>query len=288
MAAVAAPTQCPACHIVPAAIPRPIRGYAMVRCPRCGLRWWDFSSIDAAAIYGPDYFGQASGAGYDDYYALRPAIERTGRRRLERIRSRLGIEGGRLLDLGCGPGFFLDVARSAGWSVQGVEISESAARHASDVLGLPVLNAAIDAGVVPRSAFDLVTMWDVIEHVPNPQVALNAAADALRPGGGFVLTTGDVDSLAARLSGERWHLYNLPEHFYFHTEPSVRSLAEQAGLRPVAVRREAMTVSVSYAIERVAKSYLGGAGRRLGHWLPEILFPASLHDVLTLYAVRAS
>jgi SAM-dependent methyltransferase len=269
-------------------MPKPVRGYRLVRCPDCGLRWWDFSSVDAASIYGPDYFGRASGAGYDDYYALRPAIEQTGRRRLERIRTVLGLERGRVLDLGCGPGFFLDAARSAGWAVQGIEISESASGHAQQALRLPVVNAPIDVGVVPPAAFDLVTMWDVIEHVPNPAVALSAAYEALRPGGGFVLTTGDVESLAARLSGERWHLYNLPEHFYFHTERSARLLAEQAGFRPVAVRREPMTVSLSYAIERIAKSYLGGAGRQLGKWLPDVFFPATLHDVLTLYAVRTS
>ena len=151
-----------------------------------------------------------------------------------------------------------------------------------------MLNAEIVIGLVPSSTFDLATMWDVIEHVPDPLRALQAAADALRPGGGLVLTTGDVESVAAKLSGERWHLYNLPEHFYFHTERSLRSLAEQAGFRPIAVRREPMVVSLSYAIERITRSYLGGAGSQLSRWVPDLLFPVSLHDVMTLYAVRAS
>ena len=68
----------------------------------------------------------------------------------------------------------------------------------------------------------------------------------------------------------------------------LRRLAEQAGFDVIAVTREAMVVSLSYAIERVARSYLGGVGRGLGRWLPELLFPASLHDVMTLYAVRVA
>ena len=261
----------------------------MVRCPQCGLRWWDFSSVDTAALYGPEYFSGSNGDGYDDYYALRGAMERTGAAAFGGLRKVLGLGHGRVLDLGCGPGFFLNVARSAGWTVQGIEISEAASAYARQTLQLPVLNSEIEIGLVPPATFDLVTMWDVIEHVPDPLRARSkAASDALRPGGGLVLTTGDVDSVVAKLSGERWHLYNLPEHFYFHTERSLRSLAKQAGFRPVAVRREPMVVSLSYAIERITRSYFRGAGRQLSRWVPNLLFPVSLHDVMTLYAVRAS
>ena len=260
----------------------------MLRCSHCGLQWWDFSSLDVTELYGPAYFKGSNGHGFDDYYALREAMEETGRRRLRRIETVLDLHGGRVLDVGCGPGFFLSVARSAGWVVQGIEISEAASAYAQQTLQVPVLRSPIERGLVPSSSFDLATMWDVIEHVPDPLRALRAAADALRIGGALVLTTGDVESLAAKLSGQRWHLYNLPEHLFFHTERSLRSLAERAGLHPVAVRREPMVISLSYAVERITRSYFGGHGRQLRRWVPNVLFPMSLHDVMTLYAVRAS
>lgn len=278
---------CPACAAVPVPIAKPIRGYRMVRCPDCGLQWWDFSSIDRIALYGPEYFRGANGDGYDDYFAEQAGVERTARRRLQRTREILGLGGGRVLDLGCGPGFFLNAARAEGWEVEGVELSESAADYARQTLHLPVVTAEIRPDVVPGSTFDLVTMWDVIEHLPDPLRALRAAAGALRSGGGLVLTTGDVDSVVARLSGERWHLYNLPEHFFFHTERSLRRLIGQAGLDVVAVRREPMVVSLQYAFGRVARSYFRGAGLRFGRWLPDILFPVTLHDVITVYARAA-
>lgn len=289
MPAVPPPAQCPACHVVPDKLHGLVRGHQLVRCPDCGLRWWDFSSVDTAALYSPDaYFSSPNDHGYDDYYALRPAVERTGRRRLQKIRRLLGLEKGRLLDLGCGPGFFLDVARSAGWDVHGIEISESASKYARETLSLPVVTASVDVELDSHGEFDLVTMWDMIEHVPDPVVALESARAALRPGGGLVLTTGDVESVVARLSGERWHLYNFPDHFYFHTGRSLRRLVEQAGLEVVALRREPMVVSLPYAIERITRSYFRGAGRQLGKWVPSVLFPVSLHDVMTLYAVRPS
>lgn len=243
--------------------------------------------MDVSALYGPQYFYGVNGTGYDDYYAQQPAVERTSRRRLRKIEQVLGVDCGRLLDVGCGPGFFLDVARSAGWMVQGVEISESASRYARDSLNLDVVNQPIGVPGLPFSGVDLVTMWDVIEHLPDPVGALDAARQSLRPGGGLVLTTGDVESAVARLSGARWHLYNLPEHLYFHTEQSVRAIAERAGFRVVAVRRHAMVVTLAYAVERLADSYCGGVARRLGEWLPRVTLPVTLHDVMTLYAVRA-
>lgn len=282
------PAQCPACGVPPLPVAGLIRGHQLVRCPDCGLRWWDFSSIDPVALYGPEaYFSTPNDHGYDDYYALRPALERTARKRLRAIGRRLGVQRGRLLDLGCGPGFFLDVARSSGWDVAGVELSESASTYARQTLGLPVVTGSVDAALDAGRGFDLATMWDMIEHVPDPAGALESARQSLKPGGGLALTTGDVDSLVARISGERWHLYNFPDHFYFHTERSLRRLLERIGFRVVAVRREAMFVSLSYAIERVTRSYLGGAGRRLSGWVPEVFFPATLHDVMTVYAVRA-
>jgi cyclopropane fatty-acyl-phospholipid synthase-like methyltransferase len=240
------------------------------------------------ALYGEDYFRGSGNAdyGFDDYYALRAAVERTAGRRLRKVRTHLGLEGGVLLDVGCGPGFFLNVARANGWDTQGLEISDAASHFARETLRLPVTTMSIDAAALAAEQFDLVTMWDVLEHVADPARALNTVRAALRPGGGLVLTTGDVESAVARASGERWHLYNFPEHFFFHTERSLRGIAEQAGLRVVAVHRDAMIVSLSYAIERVARSCLGGFGRGLGRKLPEVLFPATLHDVMTVYAVR--
>jgi 2-polyprenyl-3-methyl-5-hydroxy-6-metoxy-1,4-benzoquinol methylase len=129
-------------------------------------------------LYRPDEYFRGSnsvGHGYDDYYALRPAVERTGRRRLNKIRRLLGLGSGHLLDIGCGPGFFLDVARAHGWQVSGVEISTSAAEYARHAVGLPVVTGSIESVALPRGSVDMVTMWDVLEHVPDPAGAFRAA-----------------------------------------------------------------------------------------------------------------
>src|SRR5262245_16820000 len=98
---------------------RPVRGVLLRRCPDCGLRWWDFAAVDAERLYGEEYFRGSADAGYDDYYAMRRGFERTSASRLRRIARELELASGRLLDVGCGPGFFLAVARQAGWQVEG-------------------------------------------------------------------------------------------------------------------------------------------------------------------------
>jgi len=264
-----------------------VRGVALRRCPCCGLRWWDFARVDAEQLYGEEYFRGSGSAGYDDYYALRPGLERTGRMRLGRIASELGLEHGRLLDVGCGPGFFLAAARAAGWNVEGIEISAAACRFAREELRLPVRCSPVTREAIGQSGFDLVTLWDVLEHLPDPALAIAAAAGALRRGAGLVLSTGDVESLAARVSGARWHLYNFPEHLYFHTERSVRRLLERAGLRVRATRREPIVVSAGYALERLQKTLLGGRARIKPGWLERVWLPINLWDVMTVYAERS-
>jgi len=267
-------------------VPRPVRGVALVRCTGCGLRWWDFAAVDAQALYGEHYFRSAGDAGYDDYYALRPGLERTSRMRLARIARRLGLRGTRVLDVGCGPGFFLATARATGWEVAGLELSEAACRFARDELSIDVTQGTAEDTDLPAGRFDLITFWDVLEHLPDPRAALVNAARALRPGGGLVLSTGDVESLVARLSGERWHLYNFPEHFYFHTEASVRRLLEGIGLRVRAARREAIVVSAAYALERLTKSLLRGRARMRVPLFDDVWLPINLRDVMTVYASR--
>jgi SAM-dependent methyltransferase len=119
---------------------------------------------------------------------------------------------GRLLDVGCATGLFLDGMRRLGWQVQGVEPSRSAAVYARDRFGLDVFQGRLeDAGFADHS-FDVVTLWDVLEHVHEPREILSDIARILRPGGLVVLSLPNPDSLEARLLGRFWLGWDLPRH----------------------------------------------------------------------------
>ncbi|WP_161491887.1 class I SAM-dependent methyltransferase [Bradyrhizobium centrolobii] len=138
---------------------------------------------------------------------------------------------GRLLEIGCAYGFFLDEARRAGFEVSGIEPAEAAVAHTGD-LGLNVVCGLLsEATLNSLGTLDVIVLLDVIEHLPDPQEALALCTDHLRPDGIIVLTTGDFGSLAARSTGAHWRLMTPPQHLWFFNCDSIASLAHSVGLR---------------------------------------------------------
>lgn len=285
-AALAAPRVCPACAAPPLQSFTLHNGAPLLCCPRCRLAWWPWPAFDPAAFYDQDYFQSAQAQkGYNDYASLEPGVRRTARSRLTRLRKLLGAPG-RLFEIGCGTGLFLDEARAAGWEARGLEVSAYAAdvarRRGFDVAGVPAEEANLPAG-----GFDAVVMWDVIEHVRDPAGLLETAGRAVRPGGLLALSTGDITSLCARWSGAKWHLFNLPEHLFFFSPDSLRRLFARAGCPVVERRYEVNWVPMSYVVERLRKMFrrdvaVSAAPARNG-WV----IPATLFDVLGVYGRRA-
>ncbi|WP_447603657.1 class I SAM-dependent methyltransferase [Nitrospira sp. Nam80] len=109
------------------------------------------------------------------------------------------MEGtGRLLDIGCGAGVFLGMAKARGWDVSGVELSPKLASLCRQQLNVPVANGQFEDTQLPLAAYDVVTLWDVIEHVIDPMACLLKIKGLVRPGGILIFCTPDEDSLLAR------------------------------------------------------------------------------------------
>ncbi|MGE0480985.1 MAG: class I SAM-dependent methyltransferase [Phycisphaerae bacterium] len=304
------PRACIACGAPPVRGTVLRNGVALLRCPSCRLEWWNWTQFDPATFYNEDYFQSSTAPkGYDDYAAMEAGLRRTARARLRRLvrlrRAKLAQERPAaradessdrpaLLDIGCGTGVFLDEARAAGFATAGVEVSAYAAARAA-ARGLRVRAAPIEALVLPERAFDYVTIWDVIEHVRHPRQLVEEAVRALRPGGVLALSTGDVTSWCARLSGARWHLYNLPEHLFFFSPDALRRLLHDAGAQVHESRYEVNWVPMAYLLERLGKSLRGprptptasapAAGGGVSRWC-NLVVPATLFDVLGVYAFR--
>lgn len=260
-------------------------GDRLRRCPRCLLQWWDWPSIDPSAFYDRDYFQSASvERGYDDYAALEPSLRRTARGRVAAVR-RMRPRAGRLLDVGCGTGTFLEAARAAGWQARGVEVSPYAAEQALR-RGLDVECGAIESTVTRPGEYDVITLWDVIEHLSQPARTLSTLSAALRPGGLLALSTGDVTSLCARLSGPWWHLYTLPEHLFFYSPESLRRLMRRAGLAPFRVTHDVTWFTIGYLWERLGKTVFRRRVPALPAAAARMSVPATLLDVVTVYGLK--
>lgn len=203
--------------------------------------------------------------------------------------------GRRLLNVGCYTGVFLDRARKHGWNVTGLEPSAWAAAIARQ-RGFPVLSRLLtEAGNDPQAfgleaeSFDLVTIWDVIEHFVDPRAELATAARLLRPGGLLALSTMDVESAFARLLGPRWP-WLMRMHLYYFSPDTLRALLSRCGLDVLEVRRHRRIVSARYLLQKVAaQSAWLFPTLSLAARLPllgNIHVPVNLGDIINVYAVK--
>jgi 2-polyprenyl-3-methyl-5-hydroxy-6-metoxy-1,4-benzoquinol methylase len=159
-----------------------------------------------------------------------------GRRRRCLAVHRAAGKPGRLLDIGCATGIFLDGMRSLGWQVHGVEPSPGAAEYARQHFGLDVFQGRLeDAGIADRS-LDAVSLWDVLEHVHEPRQVLDEIARILRPGGLVVLSLPNPDSLEARLLGRFWLGWDLPRHLNLFRPLLLNTHLAKRGLVVEAIR----------------------------------------------------
>ncbi len=250
--------------------------FAVVRCTRCGLARTDPRPTLAAlasadpATYPEHQAGRGGGAagarpprgllrwalvngrGYPLGRAwggpLRPAARAAAAVLLAGRRYHIYIPytgEGRLLDFGCGTGRYVARMAAAGWRAEGVDADARAVRRAREA-GLVVHHGTLPGLDLPAGAFDAVTMWQALEHVPSPKATLAAVVRLLRPGGRLVVVCPRLDSLEARWFGTWWFALELPRHLWHFTEATLRRHVEGAGLvvervrsvrRPAVVRR---------------------------------------------------
>jgi SAM-dependent methyltransferase len=173
---------------------------------------------------------------------------------------------GRLLDVGCASGAFLRCAADAGWRVVGVEPAAALAARARTLLAGrgEVLGVSLQEACLPAASFDAVTLWDVLEHVPDPVDFLRTGAALLKPGGHLYANVPDLESLQARVLRTRWPLL-LPEHLTYFSRRSLERCGERAALTWVRSGRRPASFSLQYLLYRLAQHGVPGAaaGRRL-------------------------
>ena len=234
--------------------------FSVVTCRDCGLTYVTPRLEDAALldeVYNEGYWSSpaAKERGYTDYRSDAPLYLKTYRRRLAVVRRNF-TRPGRVLDVGCAAGYFLEVMGQEGWEVTGLEPSDAIRPQAQERLGSDRVLAGVlgEVDLAPGS-FDLVTMWDVIEHIPDVVAAARAVRELLAPGGLFLIETQNVSSRAAKLLGKKWQHYKHAEHIYHFNPQTLGRVLDEAGFEVLenSPRLGGKYISMGFVAERAGR-----------------------------------
>lgn len=234
--------------------------FSVVRCNRCGLHYVTprlKPGVLIESVYDEGYWSSdaAKDRGYTDYRADAPLYLKTYQRR-KSVVARHFPRPGRVLDVGCAAGYFLSVMQKEGWQVVGYEPSDAIRAQAQERLGgAPVHGGALEAAPLEPGSFDLVSFWDVIEHVPDPIQTLRFVRTLLKPTGKLLIETQNVQSRAAKWMGKKWQHYKHAEHIYHFDPGTLLKLFEAAGFELLenTPRLGGKYVSLGFIAERSAR-----------------------------------
>ena len=233
-----------------------------VRRYRLGMRWLAYCRAcqlgqltplpdeeELATLYASSqYFSGTDRVGYADYASDAPQFARTFRTKVQTLLRYGPVHD--LMEIGCGPGYFLHQALAAGVPrAVGVDRNRWAVNEARQS-GLEVYLGSLEA--VPRErTFDAAVMLDLLEHITQPVAFLADVRARLRPEGRILITTPNIRSLLARGSGRRWVSIKVPEHVYYYSPRSIRRLLESAGFAVLSVRGAGQYVTVAFLLSRL-------------------------------------
>ena len=214
----------------------------LVRCRGCGFQF-------VSPRLRSDLILSSYTEGEDPTYVSQvDARERTFAASLVDI-ERVAGRKGTLLDIGTAAGAFVAAARSQGWSAEGCEPNKWLAEWGSRHYGITIRQGSVYDQPYERQSFDVVTLWDVIEHTPNPRDMLDRCRDLLKPGGVLVVNFPDIGSWIARAMGRRW-LFLTSVHLFYFDRRTMRRMLESAGFTVERARPHVQRLELDYILFR--------------------------------------
>jgi 2-polyprenyl-3-methyl-5-hydroxy-6-metoxy-1,4-benzoquinol methylase len=229
----------------------------LVRCRSCELQYIN-------PHLRSDLILSSYAEGADEVYVSQMAArERTFNASLDQIEKVMGGTG-RLLDIGTAAGAFLAAARARGWVVEGCEPNRWLANWGSRHYGLTIRPGSVFDHHYEPGSFDVVTLWDVLEHTTDPKAMLERCRMLLRPGGLLIVNYPDIGSWIARLLGRRW-LFLTSVHLHYFNRRTIAHILESSGFKVAVVGPHVQRLELDYILSRgaVLNEALSRAARKV-------------------------
>lgn len=265
-------THCLVCAYPDASIIHTFGSFKVVTCRRCGLAFLNprlKESVVNALYQEREYFSDRKGVGYDDYVLQERSLRITFRKFLNELRAR-NMTSGKLLEVGCGYGFFLDEARNYFDYRLGIELSEEAGLHAKNISGAEIHIGRLETLPTCYDGFSVIVLINVIEHIYAPIHFLNTLKERLTDEGRIVISTPDIGSFWHKIMRKRWPSFKVPEHVAFYTRDTLKRLLHEAGFVDI----EQLPFPHAFPLGLVGKK-LGISFpqicRHLSIWLPKVM-----------------
>ncbi|MCB0346262.1 MAG: class I SAM-dependent methyltransferase [Bdellovibrionales bacterium] len=194
-----------------------------VRCQDCNLVYLSprmKESFLFAEVYDtPTYYGGDEGHGYETYEEEVHIYKKTFEDRVRVLRR--FKNSGRVLDIGCGPGLFMDVADSHGFEAHGIDVSNYVVNKRKPEFGDRIVCGTLDTANYPAGYFDAITMFDLIEHIYQPEEFAAQLSEILAPGGIVMAATPNYDSWMRKILGKKTVSFKIPEHVCYFTRETI-------------------------------------------------------------------
>lgn len=220
----------------------------LVRCNQCDLMYLNPRLREEVIITGysegedPTFVSQIKGR------------ERTFMKSLDLI-EQYKPQKGHILDIGTAGGSFLAVARDAGWEVAGCEPNLWLCEWSKEHYGLDVTPGTVFDMHLENDSFDVITLWDVLEHTPDPTRVLKECSRVLKPGGSLIINVPDMDALVTRLMGRKY-VFLLSIHLYYFAPKSMEDMLTRTGFKLLKSRIHWQNLGLGYIFFR-AEAYVG-------------------------------
>ena len=215
----------------------------LVQCNHCGLQYLT-PRLNSDVVIG----GYSEGED-ENFVSQAAGRERTFAQSLKLI-EKYAPGKGRILDVGTAGGSFLAVAQRNGWDVEGCEPNRWMAEWGKAHYGIEIVPGTLFDMELTDETFDVITLWDVIEHTPDPTSVLEACHRLLKPGGLLVVNIPDIGSLVSRVMRRGW-VFLLSIHLYYFTVPTLREMLAKTGFEMTLSRPHWQTLELGYILFRM-------------------------------------